>query len=109
MQDYIDAITPPLRPLFDRIDRLIRLLHPEAETMLSYAMPTYRVGERRIYVAVWKRWLSLYGWEEGRDAGFVERHPQLSSGRGTIRLRPRDAEALADEELQDLLRGALDA
>ncbi len=107
VQDYIAGITPPMRPLFDRMHGLILGLHPDAELLLSYAIPTYKVGDRRIYVGAWKRWVSLYGWEEGRDGGFVERHPHLSSGRGTIRLLPEDAETIPDSELRALLRGAL--
>ena len=43
--------------------------HPEAEVVISYNMPTYKVGERRLYVGVWKHGISLYGWGEGEDGG----------------------------------------
>ena len=52
--------------------------------------------------------MSVYGWQEGRDAGFSERHPELKSGKGTLRLRPADAAGLSDDELRDLARAALD-
>jgi hypothetical protein len=38
----------------------------------------------------------------------VSRHPELSSGKGTIRIRPRDAESISDDELTGLLGGALE-
>ena len=107
VQGYIDAVAPRQRPLFDRLHGLVVGAFPEAEIVLSYDMPTYVVGERRLYVAAWKSWVSLYGWDEGRDGGFLERHPELSSGRGTIKLRPAAAEDIGDEELLDLVRGAL--
>lgn len=47
-RQYIDGIAPEFRPLFDRVDRLTRALHPEATVGISYAMPTYRVGKRRL-------------------------------------------------------------
>jgi uncharacterized protein YdhG (YjbR/CyaY superfamily) len=109
VRDYIDAIPAEHRPLFDRMQGLILAAHPDAELLFSYKMPTYKVGARRLFVAVWKHGVSLYGWDEGRDGGFIARHPELSSGRGTIRLRAVDAATIDDGELLALVRGALDA
>ncbi len=105
--DYIDAIPPTHRPLFDRLHRLVLEDHPEATMMLSYNMPTFKVGDRRLYVGVWKHWVSLYGWEQDRDGGFTARHPKLTTGKGTIQLPPDVAAGLPDEELRDLVRAAL--
>jgi hypothetical protein len=76
---------------------------------ISYNMPVYKVGDRRLYVGGWKHGLSLYGWKQGGDAGFTSRHPELTSGKGTIRLRPEDVSGIPDNELRDLARSALDA
>lgn len=81
---YIDAIAAEHRPLFDRLHQLVMDAHPDATMILSYKMPTYVVGDRRLYVAVWKHGLSIYGWDEDRNAGFTARHPELSSDKGTI-------------------------
>jgi hypothetical protein len=107
VRTYIDAIEPATRPLFDRIHGLVVEIHPDADIVISYDMPTYVVGDRRLYVAAWKRWVSFYGWAEGEDGGFLDRHPELSSGRGTIKLTPAAAEAITDDELRALVRGAL--
>ncbi len=107
MQDYIDAIAPENRPLFDRLHRLILGEHPDAAVVLSYQMPTYKVGSRRLYVGTWKHGVSLYGWQQGRDAGFTDRHPDLRTSKGTIQLRPDDAAGIPDAELRDLVRAAL--
>jgi hypothetical protein len=69
VRDYIDAIAPEQRPLFDRLHRLVLEAHPDAAVVLSYQMPTYKVGRRRLFVGVWKHGVSIYGWEQGRDAG----------------------------------------
>lgn len=106
-QDYIDAIAPGQRALFDRVHRLIAEVQPSAEVILSYKMPTYVAGERRLHVGVWKHGLSLYGWAEGEDGGLVDRHPELSSGKGTLRTTPAAAEGITDDELRSLARGAL--
>jgi hypothetical protein len=107
VRDYIDAIAPEHRPLFDRLHRLILEVHPDAAVVLSYQIPTYKVGRRRLFLGVWRHGVSVYGWQEGRDGGFTARHPELRTSTGTIRLRPDDAAAIGDDELRDLVRAAL--
>jgi uncharacterized protein YdhG (YjbR/CyaY superfamily) len=109
VQAYVDGIAPESRPVFDRLHRLILETHPDAEMVLSYHMPAYVVNGRRLHVGAWKHGLSIYGWDQARNADFVARHPSLVSGAGTIRLRPTDAAELSDDELRDLVRAALDA
>jgi hypothetical protein len=109
VQAYIDAIAPAHRGLFDRLHAIIMAAHPDAEVALSYDMPAYRVGRRRLNLGVWKHGVSVYGWRRDHDGGFVARHPTLASGKGTIRIRPRDADAITDDEFRGLLGGALDA
>ncbi len=109
VQGYIDGIAAEYRPLFDRIHRLILAAHPDAAVVLSYKIPTYKVGSRRLYVGAWKHGLSIYGWQHGRDDAFTSRHPALKTSKGTLQLRPEDAAAIPDYELSDLVRAALDA
>ena len=104
---YIDAVDPAYRPLFDRMHRLIMAAYPEADVALSYQIPAYKVGKRRLYVGAWQHGISIYGWGQGRDGGFAERHPELRTSKGTIRLRPQDAAAIPDEELSALVGAAL--
>lgn len=109
MRDYIAGIDAGHRPLFDRIHRLILTVHPEAAVVISYRIPTYKVGRRRLYVGAWQHGISIYGWAQDRDDGFSARHPELRTSKGTIRLRPQDAAAIGDDELAGLLRAALEA
>jgi uncharacterized protein YdhG (YjbR/CyaY superfamily) len=104
---YIDSIDAGQRPLFDRVHRLILEAEPDARVVLSYQIPAYTAGKRRLYVGAWKHGVSLYGWQDGRDAGFTARHPELRSGKATIRLRTQDAAEIPDDELRDLARAAL--
>ena len=106
---YIEGIPPEHRPLFDRIHGLILSAHPDAVVVMSYQIPTYKVGKRLLYVGAWKHGVSIYGWQQGRDAGFTARRPALKTSKGTIRLRPEDAAGIPDDEIEALVRGALDA
>jgi uncharacterized protein YdhG (YjbR/CyaY superfamily) len=108
VQGYIDGINPDRRALFDRLHRIVLEAHPEAEVAVSYGMPAYRVGARRLNLGVWKHGVSIYGWRADRDGGFVARHPTMSSGKGTLRISPKAAATISDDELRALLGGALE-
>lgn len=108
VQGYIERIAPEHRPMFDRLHRLILAVHPDATVVLSYNIPTYKVGNRRLFVGAWKHGLSIYGWQQGHDDVFTSRHPALKTSKGTLQLRPEDAAAIPDDEISDLVRAALD-
>ena len=108
VREYIDAIAPEHRPLFDRLHRLILEAQPDAAVVLSYQIPTYKVGRRRLFVGVWKHGVSIYGWGQGRDGGFTARRPGVKTNKGTIQLRPEDAAAIPDEEFRNLIHAVLD-
>ena len=108
VRQYIDDIDPGSRPLFERLHRLIMATAPGAVVVMSYGVPTYKVGRRRLHVGAWKHGISLYGWPQERAAGFISRHPALRTSKGTIQLRPQDAAGLDDDELLDLVRVSLE-
>jgi len=108
VQRYIEQIAPEHRPLFDRIHALILQECPDASVVLSYQMPTYKVGKRRLYVGAWKHGLSLYGWKGQEGDDFLARHPELRTSKGTIQLRTEDSGAISDDEFRALARAALE-
>ncbi len=107
MQAYLDGIAPEHRPMWDRVERFVREQFPGVELRITYQMPTFVVGERRLPVGVWKHGLSLYGLEAGNDAGLIARRPELSSGRGTVKLPTAQDESFTDAELTATLRAVL--
>jgi hypothetical protein len=104
---YIDDIGPENRPLFDRVHGLIVGAFPDVEVGISYQMPVYRRAGRSMNVGVWKHGVSIYGWGDPASLSILERHPELSSGRGTLRITREVADDIADAELVELVRGAL--
>jgi uncharacterized protein YdhG (YjbR/CyaY superfamily) len=108
VQEYIDGISPANRPAFDRINRLVLATYPDVEVKISYQMPTYQVGDNRLYVGAWKNWVAIYGLDASRVGGFAGRHPELRTSKGTIQLRPDAAARIPDAELRDLIRAALE-
>src|SRR5438128_1737576 len=51
VREYVSAIDPRYRPLFDRLQRLVLEMHPDAAVVLSYKIPTYKVGKSRAILA----------------------------------------------------------
>jgi len=103
---YLDEMDSEYRPVFDRLHRLMVATCPDAELVLSYGMPTFRIGRRRLNVGAWQHGLSLYV-SPNRDGGFSARHPALAAGKGTIKIRSADAAGIPDAEFQELFRAAL--
>lgn len=106
--EYIAAVPPEHRALFERLHDMVVATHPEAQEDFAYAMPTYRVGKRRLNIGVWRHGVSIYGWRRDNDGGFAARHPDLLSSKSTIRVRPADADGISDDEFRALLGGALE-
>jgi hypothetical protein len=48
VRGYMEAIPPGASPPLDRLHRLILAAYPDAAVVLSYGMPTYKVGTRRL-------------------------------------------------------------
>jgi uncharacterized protein YdhG (YjbR/CyaY superfamily) len=109
VSDYITAIPAEHRALFDRIHGIILDSCPDAAVVLSYNMPTYRLGARQLHVGVWKHGVSLYGWKAHGDGGFTARHPESQSSTGTIRVRTDAARSISDEDFRSLARAVLTA
>lgn len=106
-QAYVDEIAPEARVLFDRIHGLIVGEFPDVEVGISYRMPVYRRGSRSLNVGAWKHGVSIYGCPEECAMSILERHPELSSGRGTLRITHAVADDISDEGLMQVVRGAL--
>ena len=109
VRDYIDAIGPEQRPLFDRLHRIVLAVHPKADVALSYGMPAYRVGARRLNIGVWRHGVSVYGWRSGTaTVASSPATPSCGAARGRSGSVRRDAEGISDGELRTLLGGALE-
>ena len=105
---YVAGIAAEYQELFGRVNGLILGAYPEAEVKLSYRIPSYWVGKRRLYAGVWKtRGCRSTG---GRRAGKrSSSHGTQSSRqvRARFQIRLGDAAGLRDDELLELVRAAL--
>lgn len=109
VQAYAESVDPALRPLLDRVVGVVARVCPDAEAVISYRIPAFRHGRHTLFVGAWKHGISLYGWHDGHDGGFVEQHPGTVHGRSTIRLSAERMASLPEADLEALVAAALDA
>ena len=103
VQRYIDAIPERQRPLFDRLQSLILELYPNAEIVISYQIPTYRVGRRRVFLGLWKGGVSLHGVPV---EAFKQRHPAIKTGKGSLNFKLTDD--LPEADIRDVIKHAME-
>lgn len=61
VDDYIAAQTPEAQARLRELRTTIRGAVPRATEVISYGMPTYKVGARRVHFAAAKNHCALYG------------------------------------------------
>jgi uncharacterized protein YdhG (YjbR/CyaY superfamily) len=60
IDEYIAASAPEVRPILTKMRRLISAAAPEAEELISYRMPAFRLNGILVYFATFKHHIGLY-------------------------------------------------
>ena len=61
VDEYIASLPDPVQGVLERVRSTIRKAVPEAEEVISYKIPTYKLpGGPMLYFAGWKQYFSLY-------------------------------------------------
>ena len=103
VERYVEAIPERQRPLFDRLQSLILELYPHAEIVISYGIPTYKVGRRRVYLGLWKAGVSLHAVPVEE---FKQRHPSIKTGKGSLNFKVADE--LPEADVRDVIQRAIE-
>ena len=86
VDDYIASQPEAAQGILGRVRSAIRAALPEAEEMISYTIPAYKLQNGRVlYFAAWKHHYSLYPAGERLIAAFKEELAPYEVGKGTIR------------------------
>jgi uncharacterized protein YdhG (YjbR/CyaY superfamily) len=86
VDEYISAQPEELRDALQRMRSTIRKAVPEAEEVISYKMPTYKLrGNRVLYFAGWKQHYALYAATDSVVAAFKNELAPYEIDKGTIR------------------------
>ena len=99
VDSYIANQKNEIRPLLEQVRRIIRQAAPEADELIAWQNPTYRLDEQNlIHFGAAKRHIGIYPGAEAIRI-FAARLEGLHVSKGTIRFpldRPVDDELLSD-------------
>jgi uncharacterized protein YdhG (YjbR/CyaY superfamily) len=86
VDEYIAAQPESVQGVLERVRSTLRKAIPDAEEVISYQMPTYKLhGGRVLYFAVWKEHYSLYTATGPIVAAFKDDLAPYEVDKGTIR------------------------
>ena len=82
--DYISAFPKEIRNILEEVRATIKKAAPEAEEMISYAIPAFKLnGKGLIYYAGYKNHIGLYPSPKG-DESFQKEIAAYKSGKSTL-------------------------
>jgi uncharacterized protein YdhG (YjbR/CyaY superfamily) len=105
VQAYVDALDAGHRRLFDHLQDLILHELPDAEVVISYQIPLYKVG--RLHVGLNARradGITLTTTSPDHIEAFRRRHPGFKTNKASIQFRLDDE--LPDDDIRDVIRRA---
>jgi uncharacterized protein YdhG (YjbR/CyaY superfamily) len=86
VDEYIAAQPAGVQDVLRRVRGAIRKALPDAEEMISYNMPTYKLRDEAIFsFSAWKRHYSLYAATSAVEAAFQDELAPYEVIKGTIR------------------------
>lgn len=86
VDEYIASQPETVQAILERVRSAIRTALPEAEEVISYKIPTYKLrGGAVLYFAGWKQHYSLYPATERVVAAFKDELASYHVNKGTIR------------------------
>jgi len=86
VEDYMAMLPPRHRPILAQVREAIRAALPEAEEVISYDIPTFRIGGRAvIHCAGWKRHYSVYPVGDAVRTQLADALAGLEISKGTIK------------------------
>lgn len=86
VEEYIAAQPQTVRPTLEHVRKIIRDALPDAEEVISYQIPAYKLhGGRVIYFSGWKEHYSLYPVTESLVATLGDEVAPYVAGKGTLR------------------------
>jgi len=84
VDDYVAAQPPDVKQILDEVRRRVAAAVPESVEAISYQIPAFKLnGKDLLYVAAWKRHISIYPIPDGDEAlaSDIERY---RAGKGTL-------------------------
>lgn len=86
IDDYIAGFPPETQKILEELRALVRETAPNVTEKISYGIPTFNLhGTYLVYIAGWKRHVSLYPVTAGVAKTFGDELKPYQSGKGTLK------------------------
>lgn len=107
-QDYIDSVQDDRRSLMLHLNAIIQEVYPSLEPVIWYGLLAYRKSKG------WRNWVALGYRKDGvtlftngsHADQFKTRHPEVQTGKGSLRFKPGDT--LPVEDIKLLIRNSIE-
>jgi len=103
---FFDQAPADRRPMLDQLHNLIIEMYPEADLVLSYQVPTYRVGKGWVALGYWKGGVSMYTNNPRYIEDVKEKHPELNTGKASVQFKL--GEELPLDDIRQVVRRAIE-
>jgi uncharacterized protein YdhG (YjbR/CyaY superfamily) len=87
VRKYIEAVRDDRRALYDRLESVILGIYPDAETSLTYGIPTYWAKGARVGLGYRRGGVSFYPFGGGYLDEFRARYPHIQGTKGAINFK----------------------
>jgi uncharacterized protein YdhG (YjbR/CyaY superfamily) len=88
VDEYLGRVAAEMRAPLQELRRTIRLAAPDAEEVISYGLPTFRLPRGRVYYGAFKDHCSLFPGSIRILRKFADELEPFAAGRGTLRFTP---------------------
>ncbi len=83
VDEYIGAFPKEVQPLLNQLRQTIKKAAPNAEEVISYAMPAYKLNGVLVYFAGYKNHIGFYATPTGHKA-FKKELSKYKEGKGSV-------------------------
>ena len=84
IDSYLDGVPPSASAKLEKLRSIILSVAPEAEEVISYAMPAFKSHGMLVGFAAWKNHVGFYPWNSRTIAEFRDELKGYSTSKGAI-------------------------
>lgn len=84
VEEYLDTLSPDIREIAEKLRQTIRKAAPEAKEVISYQMPTYKLGKILVHFAVHEKHIGFYPTPSAINA-FADELKSYKTSKGAVR------------------------
>lgn len=83
VDEYIDSFNGDTKKILEEIRKIIKSVIPNAQELISYGMPTYKIKKNIVHFAAFKKHIGFYPNPSGVTA-FTDRLMEYKTSKGAI-------------------------